>query len=188
MPLLTHTSLRACEAISNTEVHKNIALCIRIFIFTAVIIINKQTMDNNNTGGFEQFEVKEKPNSVFLIILCSLTILGAVISLVSLPFNGAATAMLNIEYPTYLLVLGAVVAVGKLGGAIFMLMKKIKGLYIYTAAAILSIIVSIYTNLIITYPVAGSAAITYIGMAFGILISIVFIVLYWLPVNRRVLS
>ena len=145
-------------------------------------------MEDNHTTGFNEFEVKEKPSSVFLIILCSLTILGSLISLVSLPFTSSASAQLGIEFPAAIMIGSAILAVLSLAGAIFlMLLKKLIGLYIYTASGVGSIIMSVYSASTMTVPNMPEG-VSYLSTAFGILFSVLFIVLYWLPVNRRLLS
>lgn len=136
---------------------------------------------------FEEFEVKPKPNSTFLIVLCVLTILGCLFTLAMLPFSNQAAVQLGMEYPVYLLVASGIMVVGKLAGAIMMLFRKINSLYIYTATAVGSIFVSIYSSFIIDYPEV-SRTLTYISMGIGLMFAAVFIVLYWLPVNRKVLS
>lgn len=144
-------------------------------------------MEDNHTTGFNEFEVKEKPSSVFLIILCSLTILGSLISLVSLPFTSSASAQLGIEFPAAIMIGSAILAVLSLAGAILMLLKKLIGLYIYTASGVGSIIMSVYSASTMTVPNMPEG-VSYLSTAFGILFSVLFIVLYWLPVNRRLLS
>lgn len=139
------------------------------------------------TGGFEDFELQARPSDVFLKVLCILTLIGSAISLISLPFSFAAYSQLDelgMDFPVALLALGGVVALGKLLGAIFMLMKKLTGLYIYTVAAVLSIISSIYSaiNPVMDVPFAM------VGVIFGLFFVIAFLIMYWLPVNRRVLS
>ena len=141
------------------------------------------------TGGFEDFELRPKPNDTFLKVLCVLTIIGCAISLLSLPFSFAASAQfeeLGYEYPVMLALLGGAVALIKLIGVIFMLMKKLTGLYIYTAGAVVSIFSSLYSAIVVDNPMGTGFAI--LGAVFGLFFVVLFLILYWLPVNRRVLS
>lgn len=140
------------------------------------------------TGGFEDFELQAPPSDVFLKVLCILTLIGSAISLISLPFSFAASAQYNqlgMEFPAIQLILGGVVALGKLIGAIFMLMKKLTGLYIYTVAAVISLFSSLYS---VVNPTMTDVPFAMLGMIIGVLFIIAFLIMYWLPVNRKVLS
>lgn len=139
------------------------------------------------TAGFEEFEITLKYSDTFLKVLCILTIIGAAISLISVPISLASTPSMGIEMPKGILYLGLAIAIGKLTGAIFMLQKKLTGLYIYTVAAVLSIISSIYSTVTVTAKVVGTG-IAIAGGVIGIVFIIAFLIMYWLPVNRRLLS
>jgi hypothetical protein len=77
---------------------------------------------------------------------------------------------------------------GKLVGAIFMLQKKLIGLYIYTVAGIVTIFVGIWSAFSIS---GGTGFNSDLGIAMSV-ISLVFpigfLVMYWLEVNRRLLK
>lgn len=137
--------------------------------------------------GFDEFEIKPKQNSVFLIVLCILTILGCIITLISILFTNKAAAQLGIDYPSYFFAVSGLLTAGKLAGAVMMLLKKLKGLYIYTASSVVSMVFSVYSSFTIEYPEV-SRTFSYIGLGLGIMFTILFIVLYWLPVNRKVMS
>jgi len=146
----------------------------------------------NQVSFFDEFEPQPAHNSTFLKILCSLTIAGALLSLASTVFTAAAGKALpvaGLEVVTYV---GVAVAIGKLTGAVFMLLKKLTGLYIYTVAAILAIVLQVYsvylTSEYMESLAGGSGAFVIIGTAFALLFYLAFLVMYWLPVNRRLLS
>ena len=144
--------------------------------------------NTKQTEGFEAFETMAKPNDTFLKVLCILTIIGAGLGLISLPISLKAIPDLDIDYPVELIVLGGLLSAVKLTAAILMLRKKLIGLYIYTGAAVVEIGLSVYTNLTTTLTAGPTEILAYIGMAIGLLFSVTFIILYWLPVNRRLLS
>lgn len=167
--------------------HTPMKQCIRCSNMLAENATYCNVCNSPQTEGFEQFEIKEKPNSVFLIILCSLTIIGSLISLISLPFSMNASEQLGIEFSTSVMIGSAFLAVLSLAGAILMLLKKIIGLYIYTASAVGSIVMSVYSAFTVIVPNMPTG-VNYISMAFGIFFTVLFVVLYWLPINRRLLS
>ena len=142
----------------------------------------------HQNSGFETFEAKQKVNDTFLKVLCILTIVGASIQLISLPFNQASAAAFGIEPSMFVLVAGLIAAAGKITGAIFMLMKKLTGLYIYTAAAVLRIVVALYGAATFSSDLPGMGPFVVVAAVVSVIFLIGFLVMYWLPVNRRVLS
>lgn len=151
--------------------------------------------NTKQSEGFEAFETMVKPKDTFLKVLCILTIIVMGFNLLGLPFSIVALSGIGLEYSVWLIVLGALFSATKLTGAILMLKKKLIGLYIYTVVAILSIGLYLYTNLTINIPnltsnlpEGPSLIISYVSMGVKIMFSITFIILYWLPVNRRLLS
>lgn len=143
--------------------------------------------NTKQTDGFEAFETMTKQNDTFLKVLCILTIIGAGLSLISLPISMAALSHLDVDFPMWILAIGFVFAVVKLTAAILMLRKKLIGLHIYTACAVLVVIFNVYSNIIMDNPL-NQGPFTVVSTAFALLFGITFIVLYWLPVNRRLLS
>jgi hypothetical protein len=137
---------------------------------------------------FDEFDLNKPKTGTFLKVLCVLTIVGGVIGLITLPFNYmmAQSSSLGYNYPVSLVFIGGAIALGKLTGAIIMLSKKLTGLYIYTAAAVCSIFTAVYSLLTVTPEMGGVFAT--IGGIFTIVFLITFLILYWLPVNRRLLS
>jgi multisubunit Na+/H+ antiporter MnhB subunit len=83
------------------------------------------------------------------------------------------------------------ITAGKLMGAVLMLKKKLNGLYTYTVAAILGFITMMY-SLSLTWKylesIDGGGTIMIFTTVFAVMIAIGFIVMYWLPVNRKLLS
>ena len=141
-----------------------------------------------NTNQGADFEAFGKPvyNDTFLKVLCILTIIGAAISLISVPFNMATTSAVGYKVPAGAVIISILLAIGKLTGAILMLKKRLNGLYIYTVAAVLSIFMALYSVANVADFVGSSYALATGIISFLFLTT--FLVMYWLPVNRRVLS
>lgn len=135
---------------------------------------------------FAEFDLNRPKTDTFLKVLCVLTIVGAGFSLISLPFDFIAAAKSGFGYNIGLMVFSAILVVMKLVGAIFMLKKKLSGLYIYTTSAVCGIFVVIFSEI----SVGSNMAQDYVTLSIIINFFFVFLflVLYWLPVNRRVLS
>ena len=142
----------------------------------------------HQNSGFETFEAKPKVNDTFLKVLCILTLVGAAIQMVSLPVNHTSSQVFGIEPSMFVLIAGLIAAAGKITGAIFMLMKKLTGLYIYTVAAVLRIVVALYGASTFSSDLPGMGPFVIIGAVISVIFLIGFLVMYWLPVNRRVLS
>ena len=142
--------------------------------------------------GFEEFEYKPQYSGTFLKVLCILTIIGAVFSLFSMIITLTLKMTLPVENLKLLTYLGTGIAIGKLTGAIFMLKKKLTGLYIYTAAALLALGMQVYSVFVTpAYTeevVAGSSIFVYITAAVSFVFLVAFLIMYWLPLNRRLLS
>lgn len=144
------------------------------------------------TQGFNEFEAPPKHDDIFLKVLCWLTVAGALLSFTRIFV--ALTDETTIFIPGFEVViyLSIVVAIGKLTGAIFMLLKKMKGLYIYTVAAIFAIANQIYSAYIssdyIESSLGNNSTINMISVGFVIVFFLAFLIMYWLPVNRRLLS
>lgn len=142
--------------------------------------------------GFEEFENKPQYSDTFLKVLCILTIVGAAFSLLSMIMTLTLKMTLPVENLKLLTYLGTGIAVGKLTGAIFILKKKLAGLYIYTAAALLALGMQVYSVFVTpAYTeevVAGSGIFVYITAAVSFVFLVAFLIMYWLPLNRRLLS
>lgn len=148
--------------------------------------------NTTQTPGFEEFEAKPHYSDTFLKVLCILTILGAGISIISAIVTLASGLALPIENMKMITYVGLALASGKLTGAILMLTKKLIGLYIYTAVALLGLAVQLYSVFITSAytekMMAGGSIFVYISTAISFIFLVAFIVMYWLPVNRRHLS
>ncbi|KGO92311.1 zinc ribbon domain-containing protein [Flavobacterium subsaxonicum] len=142
---------------------------------------------------FEEFELPAPQNTTFLKVLCILTIVGVVFTMISTAVSlsmGAALPIKGFESLTYV---NFGVATCKLIAAILMLRKKLSGLYLYTAAAVGNIAVQIYSaTLTADYmnSILGGngSTIAIAGTAVTVVIALAFLILYWLPVNRKLLS
>jgi hypothetical protein len=143
------------------------------------------------TGGFEDFEIAPKQSDTFLKVLCILTIIGVAFGLIGSAMSLMGEPQVEVEGMQFLTYSGIAIALGKLAGAILMLQKKLNGLYIYTTSAILGLIMQIYSMSIMAElfeNMPGGNIIMIASTVISLLIVITFIVLYWLPVNRRLLS
>jgi uncharacterized membrane protein YhaH (DUF805 family) len=149
------------------------------------------TCNAPQTEGFVEFETKKSSDN-FLKVLCGLTIAGGIISILSSIVSLLSGAAFPIEGMEIVTSIAFVVAIAKLVAAIFMLKKRLLGLYIYSAAAAIGIIVQMYSvSLTRQYTesiMQGGGTIVIISTVFAVLIVITFLILYWLPENRRHLS
>jgi hypothetical protein len=154
--------------------------------------------NTEQTAGFEEFEPKQPQNDTFLKVLCILTIVGGGFSILSAAFTlimGSPSA-LPIENLEVITLTSCAISIGKLVGAIFMLKKKLNGLYIYTVAAILAMAMQIYSVFLtsgymekMSGEVGGAGGIiVIISAALSMVILVGFLVMYWLPVNKKLLS
>lgn len=148
--------------------------------------------NTNQISFFDEFEPQPAHSATFMKVLCILTIIGAFLGLASTVFTAAAGKALPIAGLEVVTYVGVAVAIGKLTGAIFMLLKKMKGLYIYTVAAIVAIVLQVYSAYLSSAYMeslpGSSGAIVMISTGVTLLILLAFLIMYWLPVNRRVLS
>lgn len=146
--------------------------------------------DQRFSNDFNYKQQPAKGDDLFLKILCGLTLLGALTGIVSFfmslrLFNSiAASGVMTI------VTISLVITLGKALGAVFMLLKKLAGLYIYTAFAVAGVAVAIWSNLFNggIGMGAGFAALTWISVLISFLFQAAFVVMYWLPVNKKHLS
>jgi len=87
-----------------------------------------------------------------------------------------------------MLIMSILLVAGKLTGGIQMLQKRRNGLYIYTVCTVLSILISLYTLTGLDTTDGRKELLNIVGTLVGIGFSIVFLILFWLKVNRRHLS
>ena len=152
--------------------------------------------DNCNTEQpkrFDEFEIKPPQNANFLKVLCILTIVGVAFTLISSVVSLTMDAAFPIEGMQFLTIASFATAIAKLTAAILMLQRKLIGLYIYSVAAVIAIAIQIYSVSITSgymNSTLGDAGDTILiaTTAFTVVIAIAFVLLYWLPVNRRLLS
>ena len=130
---------------------------------------------------------KSTSNATFLIVLCTFTIIGSVFTM-GRAFFYEMISVLD-ESHTYLrgwVYFGS--AIGTIVGAIMMIQKKMRGLYIYSIFQIIYILTVITASF--SYGGPGEAKFliaTGISMFF-IVPSILFLVLYWTDIVKRNLS
>jgi len=154
--------------------------------------------NTQQTAGFDEFDPKPRYNDTFLKVLCILTIVGAAFSLISGVFSSLNNGELPVEGVELIGYVSLALSVVKLGSAIAMLKKKLAGLYLYSIAAVLAIGTQIYTAMLTSdymntvlensgAPIGGSG-IMIVGTAVIVLFYLAFLIMYWLPVNKRHLS
>lgn len=141
----------------------------------------------------EQNPTRQQPvqqDDTFLKVLCILTIVGASISLLSLVFTFKIAE--DVTNSLFLMQIASLlIATGKMTGAILMLQKRLKGLHIYTVASVTSIVLTTMMAFglnTVSYDEAIADALMTLSFIIAIIISVTFLVLYWLKVNRRHLS
>ena len=149
--------------------------------------------NTEQTKGFEEFEAKPKYNDAFLKVLCILTIVGVAFSLIGTIFSLAKGAAFPVEGMKFLTIISFGLAIGKLIAAILMLRKKLIGLYVYSLAAVIGIVVQLYSLSITADYMDGmmggnGSTIVIASAAVVVIISLTFLILYWLPINKKLLS
>lgn len=150
------------------------------------------------TEGFEDFEQSPQYSDTFLKVLCILTIVGASFGIISGLVSMIKDTALPIEGMKLISYLSLVIVIVKLVSAIAMLKKKLKGLYIYSVAAVLTIVIQIVSVVLTAEymdkmmknaaPGIDSGALIILSTAIAVLFYVAFLIMYWLPVNRRLLS
>ncbi|TRW21437.1 zinc ribbon domain-containing protein [Flavobacterium zepuense] len=152
--------------------------------------------DNCNTEQpkrFDEFEIQVPQSATFLKVLCILTIVGVAFTLISSAVSLTMDAGAPIEGMQSFYIVAFVAALAKLIAAILMLQRKLMGLYVYSVAAVIAIAIQIYSvSLTADYMNAKMGdmgdTILIATTAITVLIALTFLILYWLPVNRKLLS
>ena len=122
-----------------------------------------------------------------MIILCVGTIIGSIFGILrAWLYEAVAHAADNAEYIRGWIY--AIANIGTLTGAVMMLQRKLLGLHIYTVSQVVYIGSVIYTTFIYSDEFDGAGELAFVISLLFLLPSILFLVLYWLDVNRRVLS
>lgn len=136
--------------------------------------------------------MRQKEDDTFLIVLCALTIAGALFGSVSFFVGSKLFDDMYGNNVAIVVAISVLVNVGKLTGAVLMLLKKRLGLYIYTATALLAIVYTVLAKYLIVNQVATNVpqmpGLQIISTIFAVVFQVVFVVLYWLKVNRRLLA
>lgn len=149
------------------------------------------------TVGFEEFDSKSRYNDTFLKVLCGITIVVAVFSIISGTVSLIKDSRLPIDGMKVIAYSSLAIAIAKLTAGILMLRKKLKGLYLYTLAQIALIAIQIYTAVLMSgymnalMPDNGMISGSSIMMISAVIVTfvyIIFLIMYWLPTNRRLLS
>ncbi len=132
----------------------------------------------------------EKQDDTFLKVLCILTIVGASMTLFSAALTMGILADQGIEYLIFQIV-GLLAVTGKMTGAILMLQKRLTGLYVYTGGAVVNILLTVVMAFGFSAIPADPAipeGVMLLSIIIGIAIAVAFLVMYWLNINRKMLS
>ena len=131
-------------------------------------------------------------DDTFLKVLCILTIVGATMSLMSLAFTFGMPTKMDHTVSYIVQIVSVLITIGKLTGAILMLQKRLTGLYMYTAAASVSIALTVAMafgfNAVEVQDNLISEAIVTLVFVISIIIAAAFLIMYWLKMNRKLLS
>jgi hypothetical protein len=132
-------------------------------------------------------QLAKKPDDTFLRILCLFTIVTSALGILStaITFPSIFTLKGSVQL---MLIISIFLVTGKLTGGIQMLQKRRNGLYIYTVSTILSILISLYTLTGLATTGGSKEMMNIVGTLVGIGFSIIFLILFWLKVNRKHLS
>jgi hypothetical protein len=128
-----------------------------------------------------------KEPATFLVALCVLTILGSVFG-IARGFIYEVVSELDSGGNYYRGYIYILTNIGTLVGAIIMLRRRLSGLYIYTACQIIYILTVFGASLSYDDLFDGSGVIASGISALFLVPSIVFLILYWLNMNRKHLS
>ena len=122
-------------------------------------------------------------SAYFLVTLCALTILGSLLSIALTYFfeTISETRKGHNYYRSYIFIL---THLGTLIAAVIMLKRKLVGLYLYTAAQMVYILTVISTAIVYDNVFKGLGNV----ISLFLVPSIAFMILYWLPVNRKHLT
>lgn len=125
--------------------------------------------------GVDQTTKRNASNSTFITVLCVLTIVGSVFTMWrGLLYEAVAGVADNDEFIRGWIYI--ISSVGTFSGAIFMLNKKINGLYIYTFSQVIYLITVVYATIIYVDDFGGFALI--ISSMFFVP-SVGFLIAYW---------
>ena len=152
---------------------------------TAISASEKTTAQTPSESGTPEVTAPKKGISDFLRFLCVLTIIGSVLGI----FRGLIYEMItaagdwNDSYTRGFLYV--ITNFGTLTGAILMLLRQKKGLYIYTGSQIGYILVVIFASFVYKSEDYFEGAETFaMSLALFFLIpSVLFLGMYWLKVN-----
>lgn len=158
------------------------------------IACHAELEDNNNfcqsCGAYQRGGVvnptRNEP-AYFLVALCVFTILGSLFG-IARGWLYEMVSELDKGSDYYRGWIYALTSLGTLVAAVIMLNRKLVGLYLYTVAQIVYILTVISASIAYDDVFKGSAEIA-TGISILFLVpSIAFMILYWLPMNRKHLT
>lgn len=132
----------------------------------------------------------ENKNSNFLVILCALTIIGSIFTILR-GYLYEFISTIGTTHSYYRGWIYIITSIGTISGAILMLQKKYLGLQIYTffqGIYLVTIFYAtfLYSNLNNEYVDIGFLAI--LISTFFIVPSLIVLICYWLEINRKLLN
>lgn len=138
-------------------------------------------------GADQRFNPGANQSSVMLIILCILTLVGSVFQLFrGMLYELVAAADNNSEYIRGWIY--SITAIVTIIGAIMMLQKQLKGLYVYTAGQAIYLLTCFWATSVYLEDVTDSDRIlVWIISSIFIIPAIIFMILFWMDECKRVL-
>jgi len=138
-------------------------------------------------GTDQRFTIGSKQSSTLLIVLSILTIIGSVFQLFrGMLYELVAAADNNSEYIRGWIY--SITAIVTIAGAVMMLMKHLKGLYVYTVGQAIYILTCFWaTSVYMNDPDFGGEGIVIAIASVFIVPAIIFLILFWTDDCKRVL-
>lgn len=138
-------------------------------------------------GADQRFGPGANQSSVLLIVLCVLTLVGSVFQLFrGMLYELVAAADNNSEYIRGWIY--SITAVVTIIGAIMMLQKQLKGLYVYTAGQVIYLLTCFWaTSVYMNDPDFGGEGIVIAISSLFIIPAIIFLIVFWGNECKRVL-
>ena len=127
---------------------------------------------------------QHKSNASFLIVLCVLTIIGSVFT-IGRAYLYEMVSMMDESSNYFRGWIYAGSAIGTLVGAIMMIQRKLKGLYIYTAFQVIYLITVIIASFSYGDTFDGANALASGIAMFFLIPSVIILILYWTNMIKK---
>lgn len=137
-------------------------------------LMDEKTNFCTNCGEGQKINDVRQTNNTVLIVLCTLTIIGSIFTIVRALFYEMAS-MLASDSNYYRGWIYAISGIGTLVGAFMMMQRKLDGLYVYSVSQIIYLI----TVIIASLSYGSNNAISIIVAMFFFIPSAIFLLLFW---------